>query len=226
MSKRTLSAAVAVLVAILAYVAVTLVGQEEAYVAPVQGKNNTALFVVLPHHGLSNVHLATAQALMERHPQIKMEFLSFPKIEGKVKRMSDLGLASNPKAQPIGFRKLHGRNYDDVLAEVVGTDGIEGVLTLPGLKGIDKFCRDLQMYVSPWPAEEHYEIFSEIAQVINETDPAVVVLDSIFAPAIDATRESKRLHSIISPNTIVDIFAAKQPWGGMFWKYPMSVLFP
>lgn len=221
MSKRLLAATTAVLVAVFAFVATTFFGQEGEYLPPVQGKNNTALFVVLPHNGLSNVHLATAQALMERHPQIKMQFLSFADIESKVRRISESGLAKSLQAQPIDFRLLPGRNYDDLMVERVGSVGIEGIVTLPGLKGIDKFCEDMQLYVSPWPAEEHYEIYLAISKAIDEIDPAVVVLDSLFAPAIDAAKEKKRLRATISPNTIIDTFAADQPWGGMFWKYPM-----
>ncbi|KAI1861171.1 hypothetical protein JX265_009790 [Neoarthrinium moseri] len=92
----------------------------------------------------------------------------------------------------------------------------------PGLGGIDQICRDIQFYISPWSGEDHYVLYHRLVDIIDQVDPAVVVLDTVFRPGIDATRERKRLHAFISPNTLIDNFAMDQPWGSMFWKYPLA----
>jgi hypothetical protein len=56
--------------------------------------------------------------------------------------------------------------------------------------------------------------------VIDKVDPAVVVLDTVFIPAIEATREKNRQYAVITPNQVIDNFITVQPYGSMFWKYP------
>lgn len=205
---------------------VPFAGPGEEYVPPTQGRNNTALFIVIPHHGLSNVHLATADALLERYPDIKLEFASFPELQGKVDRITSWGQGRNNSAKPIGFHVIPGRAYNDVAAARLRTtrnkvDATEFVMTLRGAAGIAKVTKDFSFYVAPWPAEEHLEIYQNVRHIIDEVNPAVVVLDTLFSPAMDAAREGNRLHAIITPNTLIDNFPGEQPWGGMLWKYPV-----
>ncbi|KAI0153280.1 hypothetical protein GGR57DRAFT_492380 [Xylariaceae sp. FL1272] len=61
---------------------------------------------------------------------------------------------------------------------------------------------------------------SQISHIIDDINPAVVVIDTLFRPALDATRDKNRLHAIISPNTLIEDFPADQPLDKMFWKYP------
>lgn len=217
----------ALLIAIIAvFVNNPFTGSAEEYVPPSLGQNNTALFIVLPHHGLSNVHLATADALLERHPDIKLEFASFPELKGKVDRIASWGQGKNSAAKPIGFHSIPGRTYTDIIAAGLETskgeiDAMEFVMTVRGVAGITKLVKDFSTYVAPWPADEHLEIYQHVKGIIDELDPAVVVLDTLFSPALDAAREGNRLHAIITPNTLIDNFAGEQPWGGMLWKYPV-----
>ncbi|KAI1848036.1 hypothetical protein JX266_006149 [Neoarthrinium moseri] len=90
----------------------------------------------------------------------------------------------------------------------------------PGIAGIKQLCKDIQFWVSPWSGDEHLALYQEINNLIGQVDPAVVVLDTLLRPAIDATRDRNWQHIIMSPNTVIDNFPMEQPWGGMFWKYP------
>ena len=191
----------------------------------ITGRNNTALFLVAEHHGLSNVHLATAQSLLEHYPEIEVQFASFPKLARKFPRLSALAQKKQPAAKDIVFHRLTGgQSYvDAVTAGSLGDydeDGLSNVIAAPGLPGIKKLAADLQHVVSPWVKEEHLALHNEIAALIDEVDPAVVVLDTIFGPAIEATRGRNRTHAFITPNTLIDNFVAEQPYGQMFWKYP------
>ena len=44
----------------------------------IRGRNEAVLFLGLAESGQINLQLATAQTLMEKHPQIKIRFASFP----------------------------------------------------------------------------------------------------------------------------------------------------
>lgn len=81
----------------------------------------------------------------------------------------------------------------------------------------------MQIALDPWNQEDHLALFRHISKLIEDVDPAVVVLDTMFSPAIEATRAANRLHAFITPNMLVDNFPDKQPWLGMLWKYPAYV---
>lgn len=190
---------------------------------PVIGTNNTVLFLVNSEDGLSNVFVATAHALLERHPQVHVHFASFPPIAPRLERISRYGRKTTPSARDI---VLHQLPSNLSMMHVIASAGktISDSIHPPGRAGIKKICRDVQLYIAPWSGEDHYTLYREIGSIVDEVDPALVVLDTFLRPAIDATRDRNRLHAIITPNTLIDNFPIEQPWGAMFWKYPMYVV--
>lgn len=185
----------------------------------VVGLNNTALFLVTGNAGLSNVHFATAQALLEGYPDIQIHFASSDvSIANKLDRISSHARAKTPEAKPIVFHELPGPSYVKACqdAGVQFTDTIQP----PGHRGIAKMCELLQVFVAPWTSEDHLAIYRAARGVLTEVDPAVTVLDTLFRPGIDAVRAARRAHAFVTPNTLVENFVADQPWLSMLWKYP------
>ncbi|KAI0160485.1 UDP-Glycosyltransferase/glycogen phosphorylase [Xylariaceae sp. FL1272] len=180
---------------------------------PVIDQNNTALFLVNSEHGISNVHVATAQALLERHPHIHLHFGSFKSMAPKLERLSSYRKVTHEK--DLVFHPIEGRS----LVQAIGRT-TSHLIHFPGWAGIDKICKDMQFYISPWTGEEHLAIYEQVGRIIDEVDPAVVVLDWILRPAVDATRDKNRLHAIISPNPLIESFAGDQSVGKLLWKYP------
>ncbi|KAH8647389.1 hypothetical protein BX600DRAFT_153379 [Xylariales sp. PMI_506] len=182
------------------------------------GKNNTVLFLTTEAPGLCNVHLATAYALLENHQQVSVHYASFPKLEKRVGAIARLANKGPRRASGIIFYPLIGPAY----LESLNTQGRvqETIVHPPGVKGVDSLCSAIQQYVSPWAAEDYYGIYSIITNLIDEIDPAVVVLDTGLGPAIDATREKQRRHAFIVPNILADLLPAVQPKYTLFWKYP------
>ena len=76
------------------------------------------------------------------------------------------------------------------------------------------------MLLMPWEVDEYHETFRHIVEIINDLDPAVVVVDSVFSPGMDAVRQLNRLHAIVNPNALSDWLSVTQPYGAMLWKYP------
>lgn len=190
----------------------------------VQGRNNTALFVVNMLSGLHNVHLATIQSLREKHPDIEVHVMSWSPVEAKVARLSE-----NVGAGPVIFHNLTAKDYVHAVFDYTKTGEITDCIQLPGLPGVGKLGFFMQAWMAPWTGPEHVAFMEEVSTVIDKTDPAVVVLDVFMWPAIHAVREKNRLHAFIVPNTPADTFSTTQPWLSALWKYPTfgsSLSFP
>lgn len=185
----------------------------------IQGKNKTVLFLVNEEHGLSNVHIATAFSLLENYPDINLHYASFPRSRKRIERISSFARAKQPAAKDITFHELSGKNFKDTVEED-GGDWLHRVIQPPGIRGINATVTELQLLFAPWSVEKHMVLYNEMGALIDEIDPAVVVLETFFRPAVDVTRDKHRLHAIITPNTLIDNFQAEQPFGKMFWKYP------
>jgi hypothetical protein len=181
----------------------------------IQGKNKTILFFTNSEHGLSNVHLATSSALLEKYPDLDVHYASFPAARRKLESISSLARAKTPAASDIIFHELKGLTF----AQAIAKEG-RSFISPPGWRGIASLAEHIQLWVSPWSVEDHVEMFEELREIIDKVDPAVVVLDSWFRPAIDATRNKNRQHAFITPNTLVDHFLGSQPFWNMLWKYP------
>lgn len=185
----------------------------------VEGRNNTVLFFVNSNHGYSNVHLATAYALLEKHPTVKLHFATFEKMRSRVKRVEMAGAGVSPGAQPISFHLLPADEYITALAARGVHSTAENMIVPPGLAGSRYLDKSLRWIFAPWTAEDHLAIYRACRELIDEIDPAVVVLDPIFRPAAEATQDANRLHTTLSPNSF-EQFLAVQPWGKWLLRYP------
>jgi hypothetical protein len=214
MFNRSLSLGATLIVALSIFLSRPTLDLHPPYV---QGRNGTALFLVNDQHGLSNVHVATASALLENYPDIEVHFASFPGLKAKLERIAQFAQKTNPEAH-IVFHQLRGPSISDALHNA--GRNIMDFPHPPGTSGISHFCTELQYLICPWSAEEHFSIYNELETLIDEVDPAVVVLDSIFIPAIEATREKNRRYAVITPNQVIDNFITEQPYRSIFWKYP------
>lgn len=194
----------------------------EPAVPLVGGHKNTVLFITDSHRGLCHVHLATAFALLEHHASVKVHYASFSNLEKEVARVSESARNKNPNAQSIQFHQLMtGSDYKGAAKkEVPGGDIIKHLISPPGLRGIAKFASDLTILISPWGKEAHLDMYREAVDLIQNIDPAVVVLDSILSPAVNAAHDLNRVRTVITPNALPDLLAQFQPRAGMFWKYP------
>ena len=194
-------------------------GPSEDLYNQVQGRNNTVLFFVNSNHGFSNVHLATAYALLEKHPTVKLHFATFEKMRLRVERVEKAGAAVSPDAQPISFHLLPADDYITALAARGVHSTVENMIVPPGLAGTQYRDKSLRWIFAPWTAEDHLAIYRACRGLIDEIDPAVVVLDPLFRPAAEATQDANRLYTTLSPNSF-EHFLADQPWGKWLWKYP------
>lgn len=185
----------------------------------IQGRNKTVLFIANSEHGLANVHVATSSALLENYPDIEVHYASFPSVRSKLERVSSFARAKTPTASNIVFHELKDLTFSAAIIRVL-VEEERDFIAPPASAGIGSFSTDFQLWISPWLVEDHLELFEEISALIDEVDPAVVVLDTWFRPAIDATRAKNRQHAFVTPNVLADNFLGNQPFLSKFWKYP------
>lgn len=200
---------------------------ETEYVAPVQGQSGTVLFFMNTEYGLSNVHLATAGTLLEKHPDVEVHVASFARSASKMAGIASLARRRTKDAKEIHFHELPGPEYAEALSDRMGGFGrksIRHLMHAPGFKGANEIFRAVQPAMSPWNGSEHVRLYEKATELIQTIDPAVVVLDIALRPAIDAARQNNRLYAYLVPNILADTFWAEQPQGGMFWKFARFVL--
>ncbi|KAK8136970.1 hypothetical protein PG984_004910 [Apiospora sp. TS-2023a] len=191
----------------------------------VQGRNNTALFIINVLGGLHNAQLATIQSLREKHPHIEVHVMSWATIEPKVKRLFDRGDekgSDDAAAAAVRFHALTGQGYVEAVFESAESSisDITDLIAPPTVAGWFQIGHSIQAWMSPWSGPAYLDLMREMGAAMDRIDPAVVMLDTFIWPGIDAARERRRLHAFITPNMVADNFAFQQPWLGGYWKFP------
>ncbi|KAF4947750.1 hypothetical protein FSARC_13892 [Fusarium sarcochroum] len=184
---------------------------------PISGRKDVVLFISESSLGLANAPLAAAESLLERHPSVEVHYASFERLKSRVERMSITATAHNKAAHPITWHEIP---YEDMAIGVLKKWGnMTGFITPPGLAGVDEFMDVIELLMAPLDIDDHWKIYHYLTQVITEVDPGVIVIDTVFRPAIEVTEDLNRKRIILSPNGL-DTLPQKQPWLSMLWKYP------
>lgn len=132
------------------------------YTPSVVGRNNTVLFIVNSEFGLSNVHLATAQGLLERHPEVEIHVASFAPTYPRIERISKHGRKMNSSSQDIIFHELPAQHLFARAMAMTGRTATS-IIHPPGRAHIDKIGKDLAFYVAPWSGEAHLALYQNLA---------------------------------------------------------------
>jgi hypothetical protein len=175
------------------------------------------MFITSDMSGLSNIHVATSFTLMEEHPEVQIHYATFPKLQKVLERTSASAKAANPAAKPIKFHKIGGRPFMEAFM-----DRVENNLTeLPGVWGMQKKLTDLSRAMFPYSNVEQWDIHDQLIKMVDEIDPAVIIIDSVFRGALEVVENKKdRRFITMSPNALLDLVADKQGLLNYFWKYP------
>ncbi|EPS43357.1 hypothetical protein H072_2639 [Dactylellina haptotyla CBS 200.50] len=196
-----------------------LVAEDDKFLfQQVQGKNNTVLFLTNDHPGFCYVHLASVYSLLANHPEIDIHYASFPKTNKRLQKIVDLAALKASSRKDVIFHPLDGLSYAEAIERAMGRQEVQR--HGPGLAAARKLTSNFRHYLAPWPVEEYLMMYEAISGVIEKVDPAVIVIDTFFSPGIDATRDKRRLHALVTPNILSDLTPAAQPPWTLFWKYP------
>ncbi|KKA21226.1 UDP-glucoronosyl and UDP-glucosyl transferase family protein [Rasamsonia emersonii CBS 393.64] len=185
------------------------------------------LFIANAERGQANVHLATAHALIvNHHDSIQVHFASFSALEDAVDRVSRQAIrnisgsdaAAGTAVQGITFHPIRATSYKDAVTRNGVT--MATIRHAPGLRGAATFFWIIEHTMVPWTGPEYVEVCNSLRQITAEVDPALVVVDTFFAPGIGAVQALDRSHVLLSPNSAKDTFATGQGLGRIWWHYP------
>lgn len=190
---------------------------QEEHEPLITGRNHTVLVLTDSHHGLCNAHLAAVSALLESYPSLEVHYGSFPSLESKVERIAENARVQNANAKVQWHRFDPPSIVDEIRSQKGGSSGIT---TPPGLPGLPAFADMLAFFIAAWSKEAHLKTYQRAVDIIQEVDPAIIILDPWFRPAIDAARNLNRRRAYVSPNALLDNLSIIQPRGAHFWKYP------
>lgn len=179
--------------------------------------NKKILLISNCERGQANVFLATTQALLTNYPSVEIHWLSFPALSDAVAALSQSATSHN--AHPITFYPINGTAHLDKVAEK--GIGVRDLPHPPGAFGALRGMKNMPTLYVPWNGSEYMGIYNQIVKTIENVDPGLVVVDTMFTPAHDAMRQLQREHVLLSPNSVRDFGVASQRWGAMFWKFPM-----
>jgi len=179
-------------------------------------------------YGQANVFLAVGHALQALDKDIRIHFTSFKPISGDVLTSSEHSVKSNTGAEPWTFHPLSGLPFMDAIrAKEHAAKQLHDLMTKrPTFSFTMRMLRGLTAMFLPWHNSDCVEIYESFVRVVDDVQPDIVVVDSLFSPVLTACHHLKLKYIILSPNTLKDFAAAVQPRAAVLWKFPMYVIFP
>lgn len=173
-------------------------------------------------HGQANVFLAAGHALQALEADVQIHFASFAPISKDVSSASEYSVKCTKGARPWTFHLLDGLNMMDAVATKPGSERLGPALDAhPSFSTKMEILQLFMLLMLPHDGPEFLEVYHNFMRVVEEVQPDMIVVDSLFAPALTACRHRNLKHVVLSPNTLKDFSAALQPWGAMLWKFPV-----
>lgn len=182
--------------------------------------NQKILMLTNSEHGQANVFLSVACALAQQDQATEIHIASFSRLSSFVKETSEFVVQTVPRAGPFHFHELPGTTFIEcVLHQDV--DFLDRTASEnPTFGNLLHTLKGLSTVVTPWNAKEFLEIYKGAVRVIEDVDPAIVVVDNFFCPGLSACHHLQRNWLVLSPNSTKEFAAARQPNLAGLWKFP------
>ena len=187
----------------------------------VRGRNNTILFLSNDDLGLANAMVATSYALLTKHSDLEIHYGTHRRFQSPLSNVNEAAHDNKALSKPVTAHIFHGKDYEDSILELM-TDPLE-VYHKTGWWNLEGFLRTLTLALQPVEPEQYLSTFKQCLALIEEIDPAVVVVEPLFSPGIDAVRMMRRREVMLSPSALQDTLGQFQPNGEVLWKYPAYV---
>ncbi|THU92235.1 UDP-Glycosyltransferase/glycogen phosphorylase [Dendrothele bispora CBS 962.96] len=189
---------------------------------------NDILLICNSEYGQSSVFISVAYELcLSKYastlgPNTHIHIASFEELSPRITRLQQhlKSLDSSSSEPHIHFHTLPGPCFVSKLWGILGSS--QALAHPPGFRGALQSFRCLDACMVPWTAKEYAEQLKFMEQLINDIDPIAILLDPMHRPAIDLCEKTGRSYMILSPNTPKEIVGMMQPYGQVFWKYPVA----
>ncbi|EAW14022.1 glycosyltransferase family 1 protein [Aspergillus clavatus NRRL 1] len=175
----------------------------------------TILFLTNSELGQASVILAVAHEFLLR-PEYDVHIGSFPALSPSIQSLNTQAQASTQHIAT--FHPLSGQAMKDAYTDKLGGADTFAVHDI-GWKGALHAYRSVLVHaMAPWSGREYMALCLECLHVVRDLQPAAVVVDPLFAPALDACRVAGCAYIVLSPNTVKDHVV--QPGLANLWQFP------
>ncbi|KAK0196224.1 putative UDP-glucoronosyl and UDP-glucosyl transferase [Armillaria mellea] len=174
------------------------------------------LFFTNSEYGQANIVLSVAHELCFR-PDVEVHIASFPVLSPRIRDLQDRLRVTGSSAR-IFFHPLRGISLKEARIRRIGTNTPTHA---PTLSGAFRSFRRLPYYVAEWSGPEYMELYDSCVEIIQDLNAHAVVIEYFLSQAIDACRFLNLKFIIMTPNAPKDIIGRIQPYGSIFWKYPV-----
>ncbi|PBK62377.1 UDP-Glycosyltransferase/glycogen phosphorylase [Armillaria solidipes] len=174
------------------------------------------LFFTNSEYGQANIVLSVAHELSLR-PNVEVHIASFPVLSPRIKDLQDRIRVTGSPAR-VFFHPLRGISLKEARIRRIGTNTPTHA---PSLSGALRSFRRLPYYVAEWSGPEYMELYDSCVEIIQDLNAHAIVIEYFLSQAIDACRFLNLKFIIMTPNAPKDIIGRIQPYGSIFWKYPV-----
>lgn len=170
------------------------------------------LFLTNSELGQCNVALAVAEEFL-RKGDFKVHFASFAPVADEVNNLHKRAGCENT-AQ---FHEIPSPCMTDLaIRSCVGL-----LFHKPGVKGATQGFAKVGRAMESWRPSEYKQAYDACVDIVNNLQPAMVVVDPILHVGIDACHATKTRFTVLWPVPLKDVVVVIQPKAAVLWKYPV-----
>lgn len=175
------------------------------------------LFLTNSEREHSSVILAVAHEFLIGNTPYKIHIGSFGPLKRHVSDLNYYAAASeSPFATEAAFEEIPGMSMKHVRMRDGQFDDIPQIGFFAALRN---YRTDLALGLMPWTGRDYIEIFNGVVDLVKSLGPVLIVVDPLFAPAVDVCRYLRWRHVLLGKGGVKD-YVVKWKLSDLM-KYPM-----
>ncbi|TFK37243.1 hypothetical protein BDQ12DRAFT_653145 [Crucibulum laeve] len=174
-----------------------------------EGQIRHVLLMTNSEYGQANTFIALAHALAIQ-PNVNVHFASFIDAESRVIGLKDALQATGTlgAGSMITFHNVDGPSVKMVAVDSLKSWSIDHP---PGFWGALKSYSVVTTHIFSWTPEQYMMGVNSAIRIIEDIDPAAIVIDTAFSQGIDGCRKSGRKYIAAGPMSLKDTVLTLQP---------------
>ncbi|KAJ6114545.1 hypothetical protein N7486_000323 [Penicillium sp. IBT 16267x] len=176
-------------------------------------RSRNILFLTNSELGQANVALAVAEEFLRRN-EFSVHIASFSQLAPLVKELNE----KIPCPEPAKFYEIHGPCMEDLAIRT----NVGLIHHKPGIAGTVDGFHKVRTVMSSWTFSEYGKAYQSCVDILNELNPAVVVVDPILHVGLNACQNVGSRVAVLWPVPLKDVVILNQPNAEYLWKYPMT----
>ena len=177
------------------------------------------LFFTYSEHGQAQIHLSIAYELLSRS-DVEIHIASFEELAPRTVEISDLFNQQNKQNVDI---KFHLIDYPSMKKLTTSSPS-----THPGgFFGAIEAYRNMPSLLFCWSPEQYVGIYQRCSEIVDQVQPDIVAVDSLFNQAFDMCRQKLARgigppkYVVLNPMDFTNTIAVALPGLVAWWKIPV-----